>query len=93
MGTVTPAIATGSAPTTATPLASLPAPQAIAVTVGGVPASITCAGGCFAAIPYGLVGVMQINFQVPSSAPIGRDAVVVTTNGVTSPPAYINVTN
>jgi uncharacterized protein (TIGR03437 family) len=61
--------------------------------VAGQAASITCAGGCFAGIPATLVGVTQINFQVPAGAPVGLQQVVVVTNGVTSAPAYINVTN
>ena len=92
-GAVNPAIATGSAPTTATPLASLPVPQNVAVTVGGVPASITCAGGCFAGLAYSLVGVTQVNFQVGSSTPTGTQPVVVTVNGVASMAANVNVTN
>jgi adhesin/invasin len=87
-GAVTPQIATGYAPASSTPLASLPAPQIISVTVGGVVASTT-----FVGIPYGLVGVTQINFQIPGEAPIGRQAVVVTINGTVSTPAYVNITN
>jgi uncharacterized protein (TIGR03437 family) len=92
-GAVTPTIATGSAPSTATPLAQLPAPQNVSVTVGGVPASITCSGACFVGIPYGLVGVTQINFEVMSNTPLGLQPVVVTINGKSSPPAYLNITD
>jgi uncharacterized protein (TIGR03437 family) len=88
VGAVTPAIATGSAPASSTPLTSLPAPQNTTVTVGGVPAPLQ-----FIGIPYTLVGVVQINFQVPSGVPAGRQPVVVNVNGILSPAAYINVTN
>ena len=60
-GAVTPAVATGSAPATSTPLDSLPAPPNTTVTVGGVQASTP-----FVGIPYGLVGVTQINFAIPT---------------------------
>jgi uncharacterized protein (TIGR03437 family) len=91
-GAVTPAIATGSAPSSNTPLSALPAPQGITVTVNGVPASTTCSNYCFVGIPPSLVGVTQINFQVPN-VPAGRWPVVVSVNGVASTPAYLNVTN
>lgn len=93
-GAVTPAIATGSAPSSSTPLKNLPAPQStITVTVNGVPASTTCSNSCFVGIPYFLVGVTQINFQVPSGIPAGRWPVVVTVDGLPSPPAFLNVSN
>ena len=61
-GVVTPAIATGAAPAASTAVASLPVPVAnTSVTIGGVAATIQ-----FAGIPYGLVGVVQINCQVPT---------------------------
>jgi uncharacterized protein (TIGR03437 family) len=60
----------------------------VTVTVGGVPSSIS-----FVGIPYGLVGVAQINFQVPNGVPTGLQPVVVTVGGITSTPAYLNVTN
>jgi uncharacterized protein (TIGR03437 family) len=93
-GAVTPAIATGSAPSSSTPLSGLPAPQStITVTVKGVPASTTCSNYCFVGIPPALVGVTQINFQVPSGIPAGRQPVVVTVDGLPSPPAFLNVSN
>ncbi len=86
-GAVTPAVATGSAPASGTP----PAPQNVTVTVNGVPASTTCSASCFVGIPSWAVGVVQINFQVPSGIPAGRQPVVVSVNGVSSVAAYINV--
>jgi uncharacterized protein (TIGR03437 family) len=91
-GAVSPSIATGSAPSTNVPLALLPAPQNLTITVGGVQASTTCQGACFVGIPYGLVGVTQINFQISNGTPLGLQAVVVTVDGVKSPPAYVTVT-
>ena len=91
-GAVTPAIATGAAPSTSTPLDSLPAPRNVIVTVGGVQASTSCFS-CFVGIPYGLVGVTQINFQVPGGIPTGPQPIVVSVNGVSGTPAFVNVTN
>lgn len=88
-GTVTPAIPTGAAPASGTAIASLPRPsQTTTITVGGVTAASE-----FIGIPVGLVGVTQINFQVPSSIGIGTQPVVVTTGGVSSPAAQLSVTN
>jgi uncharacterized protein (TIGR03437 family) len=87
-GQVAPALATGTTPSPDTPLAALPAPeQQVAVTVGGVPAVLR-----FAGIPSGLVGVTQVNFDVPANAPLGKQPVVVTVGSVASPPAYLTVT-
>jgi uncharacterized protein (TIGR03437 family) len=86
-GSVTPAIATGSAPATTTSLQDLPAPANTTVTVGAAQASTS-----FIGIPYGLVGVTQINFQLPSGL-TGRQPVFVSVNGVTSATAYVNITN
>jgi uncharacterized protein (TIGR03437 family) len=57
------------------------------LTIGGLPAATN-----FVGIPSGLVGVTQINFTVPATAPLGRQAVVVTVGNVASPPAYFTVT-
>jgi uncharacterized protein (TIGR03437 family) len=87
-GLVSPAIATGSAPASGTPIANLPKPQqAVSVTVGGVGAPVQ-----FAGIPAGLVGVSQINYQVPSSVALGSQAVIVTVGGVSSQAAMLTVT-
>jgi uncharacterized protein (TIGR03437 family) len=87
-GVVSPAIATGSAPVLSTPLASLPEPANTTVTVGGVTATTS-----FIGIPYYLVGVVQINFEIPSGIPTGPQPVVVNVNGTLSHPALLNVTN
>jgi uncharacterized protein (TIGR03437 family) len=62
--------------------------QNVGVTVGGVSAPIQ-----FSGVAPGLVGVVQINFQVPSGAPLGAQQVVVTVGNVASPPVTLNVTN
>jgi uncharacterized protein (TIGR03437 family) len=88
-GTVTPQVATGSAPGAGTPVENLPKPaQNVVVTVGGVPATIE-----FIGVPVGLVGVTQINFYVPSSITDGTQPVVVTVGGEASAPAYLTVAN
>jgi uncharacterized protein (TIGR03437 family) len=88
-GAVSPVVSTGSAPSSSTPLADLPAPtQATTVTVGGAPATIQ-----FIGITPGLAGVMQINFEVPTSIGTGPQQVVVTIGGVSGPAAILNVAN
>jgi uncharacterized protein (TIGR03437 family) len=59
----------------------------VTVTVGDKQADIS-----FIGIPSGLVGVTQINYQVPADVPLGVQPVVVTVGGVASPPAKLNVT-
>jgi adhesin/invasin len=83
-GDVTPAIPTGLAPTTLTP-----SPQPLlplTVTVGGVEVFLQ-----FVGIPPGEVGVARVDFVVPGSVPVGVQPVVVTVNGVASPPVNITV--
>jgi uncharacterized protein (TIGR03437 family) len=87
-GAVSPAIPTGAAPSSGTPLSQLPAPTLpVSVTVGGIVATPV-----FVGIPPGLVGVTQINFQIPQNAPLGLQPVVVTIGGVSSAPASLMVT-
>jgi uncharacterized protein (TIGR03437 family) len=89
VGAVSPAISDGAAPAASTPLADLPAPQQMTtVTIGGLPATID-----FIGIPWGLVGVTQINVQVPNDISTGVHQVVVTVGGVASAPATITITN
>jgi uncharacterized protein (TIGR03437 family) len=86
-GAVTPAVSTGAAPPASTAIASLPAPlQRTTVTIGGATATID-----FIGIPSGLVGVTQINVQVPSGIGSGAQPVVVTVGGVASAPATITI--
>jgi uncharacterized protein (TIGR03437 family) len=86
-GPVSPLVATGTAPAAGTPVANLPKPQGLTVTVGGLPATVG-----FAGIPAGLVGVVQVNYEIPAAVPLGANAVVVQVGGVSSPPANLTVT-
>jgi uncharacterized protein (TIGR03437 family) len=77
-GAVSPAVETGAAPAPGTPVEGLPAPiRSLTVTVGGKEAVVQ-----FAGIPIGLVGTMQVNFQVPDDAPLGPQPVVVSVGGI-----------
>jgi uncharacterized protein (TIGR03437 family) len=88
-GALSPQVSSGAAPASGTPISNLPRPtQAVAVTVGGVPAAID-----FYGVPSGVVGVVQINYQVPSGVALGAQPVVVTVGGVASPPGMLTVTN
>jgi len=88
-GPVTPPVATGAAPSSATSLANLPKPtQDAMVTVGGVQAPIQ-----FIGIPYGLVGVTQVNYLIPAGIGIGIQPVIITIGNVSSAPANLTVTN
>ena len=87
-GGMAPPIPTAAAPAAGTPLASLPQPaQETTVTIGDMPAPID-----FIGVPAGLVGVTQVNFQVPSGIGIGTQSVVVTVGGISSAPANLRVT-
>jgi uncharacterized protein (TIGR03437 family) len=89
VGIVSPAIPDGAAPGASTAIADLPAPaQKTTVTIGGTSAAID-----FIGIPWGLVGVTQINVQVPNGIPAGAQAVLVTVDGTASAPATITITN
>jgi len=86
-GAVSPSVATGAAPSAGTPLSQLPAPTLpVTVTVGGLTAPLA-----FVGIPPGLVGVTQINFQIPSNAPLGAQQVIVTVGNVASAPVTLTV--
>jgi uncharacterized protein (TIGR03437 family) len=85
VGAVSPQVATGAAPSaTAVPIPT----EALSVTVGGIATSVEYDG-----IPAGLVGVVQINYQVPTGIVIGAQPVVVKVGNVSSPPANLTVTN
>jgi uncharacterized protein (TIGR03437 family) len=86
-GDVTPFLATGATPASGTAVAKLPAPiLPVSITVGGVPAQ-----KLFAGIPSGLAGVTQIDFTVPTGAPLGPQPVVVTVGSVAAPPVTLTV--
>jgi uncharacterized protein (TIGR03437 family) len=90
VGAVLPAISDGAAPAASTLLANLPMPvQPTTVTIGGTAATMID----FLGIPSGLVGVTQINVQVPNGISAGAQPVVVTVGGVASAPATITITN
>ena len=79
---------TGASPDTGTATSQLPRPKLpVAVTVGGVAATVS-----FAGIPPGLVGVSQVNFTVPATAPLGAQPVVVSVGGVKTQTGTLTVT-
>jgi uncharacterized protein (TIGR03437 family) len=89
MGQVTPGLFTGSTPASGTLLADLPHPiQTPIVKVNGVPAVLD-----FVGITPGLVGVLQINFEVPSTVPAGSQTVIVSIGNKQSGVSLLNVTN
>ena len=86
-GQVRPSLATGSSPSSVTSLARLPKPALpVSLTIGSSQATLP-----FIGIPSGLVGVTQINFQVPADAPLGVQPVVVTVGSASSLPVNITV--
>jgi len=87
-GAVVPAVATGDAPASSVAATDLPKPtQVTSVTVGGQAASIK-----FIGIPWNLVGVLLINYQVPSGLVAGVQPVIVTIGNVSSPAANLTIT-
>jgi uncharacterized protein (TIGR03437 family) len=90
-GPVSPQPVTGALPASGT----TPVPQQpITITVGGVTASTQYA---YEAIPVWAIGLTQINFTVPSGAPLGVQSVVVSTiasdgTPATSPAAKVTIT-
>ncbi len=86
-GDVTPALKSGWTPFSGTSLSNLPKPVLpLSVTVGGVPAFVLYAGNS-----SGLIGALQVNFTVPASVPPGVQPLVLTVNGVSSPPVNITI--
>ena len=84
-GAVTPAMADGAVPASGT--TTLPKPTAnTTVTIGGVVAPSVVG------VPPGYAGVAQINYQIPSTVPLGQQPVVVTVGGVASNTAMLTVT-
>jgi uncharacterized protein (TIGR03437 family) len=87
-GVVTPAVATGDAPASSVAVTDLPKPtQVTSVTVGAQTAAIQ-----FLGIPWNLVGVLLINYQVPSGLPPSVQPVIVTIGGVSSQVANLTIT-
>jgi uncharacterized protein (TIGR03437 family) len=85
-GAVSPSVPTGAGPAAGSSIDQLPRPvQPVSVTIGGVNAPVL-----FAGIPPGLVGVTQVNFQVPQVPP-GDQPVVVTVGGQASHSAIFTV--
>ncbi len=87
-GAVSPSVADGAAPAAGTAAANLPKPvsQPVTVTVGGISAPVQ-----FAGIPVGLVGVMQVNYTLPSTVKTGVQPVVVTIGTASSSAANLTV--
>ena len=86
-GNVNPSLPTGTAPDPSTPLSQLPKPRLpVSVTVANQPANIA-----FVGIPYGLVGVTQINYTVPTNVPLGDQPVVVTVGNSASQAAKLTI--
>jgi uncharacterized protein (TIGR03437 family) len=87
-GQVSPSLADGASPSSTTPVSQLPKPKLpVKMTVANEPATIE-----FIGIPSGLVGVTQINYEVPADAPLGPQPVVVTVGGVASQTVQLTVT-
>jgi uncharacterized protein (TIGR03437 family) len=87
-GDVTPFLATGASPPAGTSAANLPGPRLpVTVTVAGQKAPVQ-----FAGIAPGLVGVTQINFTIPASAPVGVQPVIVSLGGIAQGQSSILVT-
>ena len=85
-GAVSPAVVTGSTPsanTTPTPT------QSVTVSVGGVRASSAYA---YIGVPVWAIGLIQINFTVPATAPLGSQPVLVMINGTVSAAAKVVIT-
>ncbi len=88
MGEISPALKSAYQVPTGTSLGNMPRPLLpVSLTVGGVPAFLTFYG----ISPNLTIGVMQVNFIVPSSVPTGKQQVVLTVNGVSSPAGNITV--
>jgi uncharacterized protein (TIGR03437 family) len=86
-GDVSPFVPTGTPPPATASLSQLPAPRLpLTLTVGGV--TVT---PLFVGIPYGLVGVTQINFVVPQTVPSGVQPVVVKVGSATSASANLTI--
>jgi uncharacterized protein (TIGR03437 family) len=82
-GEVSPQVATGAGPAGS----QVPVPLLnVSMTIGGVKAALDYVG-----IPSWSVGTLQINFTVPSNAPVGLQPVVVTVGSASSVAANFTV--
>jgi len=79
-------VPTGNVPAAGTAATRLPKTRLpVTVTVGGVPATVAFSGN------VQFVGVSQLNFTVPATAPAGVQPVVVTVGGVAGAPVNLTV--
>jgi uncharacterized protein (TIGR03437 family) len=86
-GDVTPALTTGITPTgTASTPSTYKSRFPIVVSVGGAGVFVNSYG-----LQPGVLGTTLVNITIPASVPTGVQPVVVTVNGVSSPPAMLNV--
>jgi uncharacterized protein (TIGR03437 family) len=86
-GETSPGLDTGAPPSNSTPLSQLPAPvKTFTMSVAGITVK-----PFFVGIPYGLVGVTQVNFIVPANTPLGNQSVVVNVGGVNSKAATLSI--
>ena len=84
-GATNPAIAPGVIPLAAAPLATAPA-----LLLGGVP--IPPANILYAGISPCCAGLYQLDFQVPSTVPLGAQSLIISINGISSPSnAYLTI--
>jgi adhesin/invasin len=85
-GIVSPSVTTGSTPSgNTTPVPTTP----VTISVGGVSASTAYA---YLGVPVWAIGLIQINFKVPASAPLGSQPVLVMIDGTVSAAANTLVT-
>jgi uncharacterized protein (TIGR03437 family) len=88
-GQLSPSLADGTSSPSGTPASQLPKPNLpVTLAVAGQPATIQ-----FIGVPVGLVGVTQINYEVPANTPAGAQPVIVTVGGAASQAAELMVTN
>ena len=84
-GITSPVLPDGASPGTST--LSFKTALPFTLTIGGAPAFLTSYG-----IAQGMQGVTTLNVLIPANAPTGQQPVVITVNGVASPPANLTIT-
>ena len=93
LGETSPSFAAGQIPQTVNPgdpLAELPEGTSVSITIGGLP--VPPEGVLYVGVAPCCAGLYQVVVQVPPSAPDGDHEVVVTVNGVSTPPGpFISV--